>query len=133
LPGTVFESRVAKLPDERSDNEKDHTIPGYIATVIESFGQLSQSKTPYSPPLFSTLPILHSNSHLLLQAQRVLMALQMADIFRSKNRQTNPFPLRTSMAPFRTRYQVLERYPVLTMKRPLRSPHAGKRRTMAII
>jgi hypothetical protein len=46
LPGTNFESGVAKLPDERSAEagEKTHTIPGYIATAKEALGQFPPKK-----------------------------------------------------------------------------------------
>ena len=41
LPGTNFESGVAKLPDERSTEagEKTHTISGYVAATKETLGQ----------------------------------------------------------------------------------------------
>lgn len=46
LPGTNFESGVAKLEDERSAEagEKSHTVPGYVAEAKETLAQIPPSK-----------------------------------------------------------------------------------------
>jgi hypothetical protein len=51
LPGTNFESGVAKLPDERcaEAGEKTHTIPGYVAAAKETLGQVPQAGVSATP------------------------------------------------------------------------------------